>query len=330
MARKDRKAGLKNRMDHQRETRNDDGGFGRRPILDTSDCGDVNWFKMEKGSNAIDIIPYVISSKNHPQLGQKFGGFLLEIGDTDFKLDIHIHRRIGINNDDILCLLKTYGRPCPICEEKERLLASGLDYKSEEVKATNSSRRSIYNVIDLDDEDKGIQIFEVAHWTFEKEVMDEAEARKDKEDFTTFADLENGATITFRGGDATYEKNKFIEPKNFGFEARDPMDESILDEVYPLDAMLIISTYGEVELLFLGMAEEVETEETPPKEESPVPARKSRKKAETKEKEEPKTEAPKGRRRSAKKKPNPGQRQKKVGKSLPGRESGLLNPNPKY
>lgn len=253
--RTERREKLRQRMQNDAATR--DQGGGRVLLLDLSDYEDVNWFKAKKGKNEIDILPFEITTENDP------GG--ASIGDDNYKLEIWKHNNVGPKETQVLCLQETFNKACPICEARKEMLDAGADWKDDEVKALGAKRRCIYNVIDLNDTDKHVQLFEQSHFKFEKELFGAAEYKNP--DFICFADIEEGYTVTFRGSEETFNKNKFIEPKDFDFEPRDPYGQSIYKDVYPLDAMLIVPTYEEVQSLFMGV-DEPEEKEVPKKETS--------------------------------------------------------------
>ena len=183
------------------------------------DRDDIEFFSPKEGRNRINIIPYVVKSKNHPLV--KSGD--LEIGDKDYIMDIFVHRGIGPSESSVVCLKETYGKPCPICEQSAALRKQG---KEDEAAALKPSRRAFYNVQDTKDPEK-LKIFETSHYLFEKELIEEA--RDDEEGgFTDFADEENGKEIKFRCSKVTKGGYEFNEFKSFSLEER---DDNIPDEL---------------------------------------------------------------------------------------------------
>ena len=247
------------RQKDQAKRRNEGGKTSG--VLDTGKVeGNVTFYKLKKGKQSLDVIPFEVTSKHHPQ------GFKKD--DIDYKLDIFVHNNVGANNEKVVCLQHTFGKPCPICEDRQQLMDAGAEWDDEEVKALKSKRRCYYNVIDLDEQDKGIQLLDISFYWFEKEVYEEAESAGPE--FSCFADLEEGYTIEFRGAEEKFKGKPLIKPKSYGFVERDAYDEEILDKVFPLDAMLKVPTYEEVQSMYLGMEAESEEEE----EEKEEPARK--------------------------------------------------------
>ncbi len=266
---KERRAALKNRTKENVKNKNSGGGKG---IIDTSKH-DAQWFKpKDKTRYAIDIVPYLVTDEQLP--------ITLENGYEDYLLDVWVHYNIGPNEDKVICLAKSFSKPCPICDERKQIEQDGGSDK--EIKELTPSRRVIYNIIDLDDEDKGVQLFDVSHFLFEKEVLEEAETAE--EEVIIFSDREEGRTIKFRAKQEKKGGFDFITFKSINFKEREAYDEDILDEVYPLDKMLIVPTYDEVRNLFLSLDDEQKEEEI--KEPKSKPKRKRKEKEKDVDKED--------------------------------------------
>lgn len=263
MSKEERREALKNRV--RDNAKNNGDSFGKR-YLNFSNYEDVKFYKpTSKGRNVIDIIPYIITTKHHPQG--------MPVGAEDYILDIHVHKNVGPQRDSFVCLNKTYNKPCPICEEMDRLFKDG---KEEEAKAIKAKRRSIYNVIDVNNPDDGIQIFDTVHFFFEKELTDELNSVAGADEVPVFADLEDGLSIKFRATDEKFEQASFFKFKSFDFvEREEPYSEDILDESYPLDALIVMPTYEEVQAAFYGQNIEEDEEDEDEPEAPPVKKSKS-------------------------------------------------------
>lgn len=282
LSKKERREALRKRQQDNINNR-EKGGTGKG-ILDLSDYDKVEFYKPKKGRGSIDLLMYEVSTDNHPQG--------IKPGYPDYLLDVWVHRFVGPDEVSIICLKKTFGKPCPICDEASNMKISGAD--EDTIKQLQPQRRCIYNVIDLDNEDKGIQLFEISYFLFEREWLEEAEAYEDE--IITPADLEDGRTISYRGSEEKLGKNSFIKFKSISFEKRELYPEDYLDEVYPLDAMLIIPTYEEAKNQFMGVAADDEEEEEQPR-------RSRRRRNEPDEDEE--ESKPRGRTRRERKEPEP-------------------------
>ena len=249
MDRKQRREALRKRQQQESKNRNADAAGGS--FLDLSEYDNVSFYDLKLKKNTIDIIPYIVASKNHPQQVAK--------GEEDYKLDVWVHNNVGPANIKVVCPLKTYNKPCPICEDHAQRLEDGEDWKDKKLAAIRPKRRCIYNVIDTKDPKKGVQLLNISHAWFEKEVYDKAEF--EDEAFVAFADIEDGYTITFRGVEEKYEGRTFIKPKDFGFKERDPYDEDVFDEVFPLDKLMKLMSYEELESLHYGLNEDDDSDD---------------------------------------------------------------------
>ena len=287
LSREEKKEQIKKRRSERADKRESSGTF--KHLLDTSDYDKVEFFSLKDGKNYIDILPYEVSSKSHPDK--------IPIGEDDYKLEVWQHENIGVNDDKILCLKKTYGKKCPICEEQRRLLDGGDDWNDAGPKALRPKFRVYYNMIDLSEsaETDDIQIFETtgAEKWFDDLLEKESKAG---EETIAFYDIEDGMTVVCRATEDTFNKRKFNRPERIDFEEREQgYDEDIYDEVYPLDAMLKIPTYEEVAKIFLELEDEdVEKSTSRKKKEKAAdePEKKTRKKKQ--KKEEPKEDEDSG------------------------------------
>lgn len=225
---------------------NKDGGFGPSTFK-VPDGAEL--FQPQKGTNKIDIIPF----RNRD-------------GKAVYFLEYYRHTGVGVNNTMVVCPNKTWGKPCPICEERAKLKAQGERYNSDGMKALAPKRRVMYNVIDHADPDKGIKVFEVAHFSFEKTLIEDA--KDENGELVIFADLEDGKTVSFKGREREFNgKTSISEFDSFVFlDRKKPYSEKMINKAHQLDALLISKSYKELQDLWLGAPEEDEDDE-------PVPAK---------------------------------------------------------
>ena len=238
---------------------------------------------VKKGTRYFDIIPYEVQEKTNPSA--KPGEFWYER--TYFR-----HGRIGTENKNVVCPLKTVGTACPICEHRNILLKD-YNKNEEEIKATRPSERQIFNVIDVEKPNDKIQILDMSYFCF-GEVLD-TELLEDDE-LGAFADLEGGNTLKVRFKSESIGTFEFPKASRIDFETRDDYEDSIVEEAADLESLLNIIPYKELKALFF------ETGEEEPEEEAKPTRRRGRKKAEEEEpEEEPEEEAKPTRRRGRKK-----------------------------
>lgn len=223
----------------------DRGGFhsyvkkGKRP----------RYTKIPEGAFIFDIIPYIVGN-DFQDTSRRYTADSIQ-----YNLDIWVHQNVGVNNDQIVCLSKTFGRPCPICEERARREAQGDDFEA--LKPFNPKRRCLYNIWIHDsarnEEAKGVQILEIAHFTLERNLMNIAKHPITGK-LTQFADPDTGKLVCFtRKGtgvkNTTYEGHQLLDRQI------NPIPDQILEQAEDLTTLVEIPTYEEVYRKFHGVPE---------------------------------------------------------------------------
>jgi hypothetical protein len=241
------------------------------------DVDGVEFFKLEKeGIRRIDVIPYV-TGKGNP---------FKEEGKLHFERTFFAHRGIGPNQNWYVCPAKTAEKRCPICEYRGKL-ASDPDSDEDEIKALAPRERQLWNVIDLDDRDSGVQLWEISFHLFGKVLDAEVKNADDDEPFEYFADLEDGMTLKLGVKEESFGGNKFYQVETLGFKPRKKnYDEDILKQTQNLDDILEILDYDKLKAIFLQTdptdgSEEKEEEKPKP------PPKKKRSRVKKEEKETP-------------------------------------------
>lgn len=260
--------------------------------------GDVEFYKPpKKGGGAIDIIPYIIKTKNHPLVSKG----KVKIGQPDYNLDVWVHKNVGPVGLDCVCLKLNYNQPCPICEHADELKTKN-GREDEGFKALRAKRRVSYNVLDATKDESKPMVYEVSHFLFEKELIDKAEYEGAKKglSFVDFADPDEGFTIEFRTSSEKWAGGDKIEFKDFSFVERDfKITKKMMEKAVSLDELLVVRSYKELQDILYGVVDE---EEVVPKrnkfaveddEEDAPPVRKRR----TVEEDEDEDEAPPVRKR---------------------------------
>lgn len=212
--------------------------------------------KIPEGTFVFDIIPYVVEN-DFGDVSQRF-----KAGSLQHNIDLWVHQNVGVNNDQVVCLAKTFGKPCPICEEKTLREARGAT--PDELKVFNPKRRCVYNIWIHDasrtEEAKGVQILEIAHFTLEKNLIDIAK-NPITGAMTLFADPDVGKHICFsRKGtgmnNTSYSGHQLIDRQM-------PIPDAILEQAEDLTTLIDIPTYEQVFKKFHGIdGDQVPTSES--------------------------------------------------------------------
>jgi hypothetical protein len=267
---------LKDRLNKSYESR-DKGGISRQSALDWKKVKDAKFYEPTAKRNRINIIPYIVKTKNDP---------LVASGDVEVKhlgthdaesymLDIWIHTYVGSTGAEIVCLKSNYNKPCPICKKAQEFKDAG---KKEEASALWPKRRCYYNVIDMKNPDEGIQIFNVSHFLFEKELIEQARADADDGDIVDFVDINDGKEIEFRGSEVekviNNHKSNYLEFKNFTFiEREEALDPDLVEQAISFDTLIKLKTPDEIEKILFD-EDSAEDDDEPKKSSKKSPTKK--------------------------------------------------------
>jgi hypothetical protein len=279
------KSKLKNKTEQNASKKDSGGGF--KKWFSVPDGMEMFQVQSGKKKNLIDIMPYNVTTKNNPDTVK---------GDPDYLLSLWVHRAIGVKKEDMVCL-KQYGKPCPICEEVERLKDDDAEKNKSLIDSIKGKNRVLYNVIDLKDGNKH-KLFETSFYKFERKLLHEAE---DSENGTIiFADPEEGFSIRIKGIEDSFNGNEFIDIDSVDLVERDEQyEESIIDDMVSLDSLVSVLSYEEIEKKFFGVPDDEDEED---EEEKEAPKRKSKKTKKQDEEIEEEEEEEKPKKKSGKSK----------------------------
>lgn len=108
----------------------------------------IKLWKPNDGDNIIRALPPTWDNADH------------------YGLDIYVHYGVGSDNQAYLCLDKMLGKPCPICDERNRAQKTGdEDY----VKKLKPNKRVLFYLIDRNNEKAGVVAW-AAPWTIDRDI----------------------------------------------------------------------------------------------------------------------------------------------------------------
>lgn len=190
------------------------------------------FWKDAEGDHALDIIPYR-SSENHPNYGPN---------KPVYKVEIWVHKRVGPEKGDYICL-RNYGEDCPLCDARKEELESENPRKKI-TDALKGSQRCLYNVVVYtnNQEEKGVQVWEASSYLAESKFVEVAKNKRTGERIP-FADPDKGKTVTF----TIKGKNKNKTLTGIVFEDRPSViPDDILDEAFTIEDYLKKPTFEEL------------------------------------------------------------------------------------
>jgi len=213
-------------------------------------------FKPKKKTYNLDHLPYRITDKKHPSGREK--------GKLWYERTFYMHFNVGPEDKPVICPT-SIGKPCPVCEEYKRLSKSGDESDSKEADRIKKKERQMFNIIDTDDQDKGVQFFEYSTFNYGDIIDEEIRESEDDSGYARFANLKGGFTLEVRFIEAKMGSNKYIKASRVDFNEREDYDKDILDDVINLDEVLVVKSYDELAALIEGGDDDEEDEEEKPR-----------------------------------------------------------------
>ena len=177
----------------------------------------------------IDILPFAIG-EDFPDGMLKNPRAIKEKGFYHI-LDLWVHFGIGPANEVVICPQSSFkeGHPrhvkCPICavmNEKQRNEPDEEERKKI-WRSMGAKRRTIYAVVVRDEgeeEAKGVQIYEVAHFYLQKTLDKISKENKRRQGTITYADIDSGKTIKFTITQTGSGTEKKVQYDGIDFEDR--------------------------------------------------------------------------------------------------------------
>lgn len=225
----------------------------------------VEFFKQEeKGTRLFKLLGYEVKDRKHPDA---------DVGEVAFRRPYRKHKNLGPENKDAVCP-GTFGKRCPVCEERERLRA-GKDPDDSAIGALNASQRALYLVVDVEERKPKLLLMDQPMAMgkapgFGRMLVSELE---DLDDASPAPWEDGGPHLRVKFGKDTFNGRAFYPAEKV--DLVDPGKEPNLSDldVPCLDDALNVLSYEALERLFLGVEEEDEEKDENPKEEPPPPTR---------------------------------------------------------
>lgn len=228
------------------------GGFDRTHLVVPKG---VKFFVPEKqGKYLLDIIPYEVG-KGNPYADE---------GQLHYERTFYVHRKIGAEESTYVCPSKTAGKKCPICKYMVRLRNEDAKENKDLIKALKPKERQLFHLINLDEKEEGVQVWEVAPFNFGELLDSRVREADEDEPFTMFADLEDGMTLKVSLHEETFMGNDFLKASSIDFKPRKRQyDEDILEQTFNFDEMVMkaVLPFDKLKAIFEQSEEEDGDEE---------------------------------------------------------------------
>lgn len=205
------------------------------------------FFSLKKtGLYKIDILPYLVG-KGNPHADE---------GMYHYERTYYPHRVTAATGKKKLycCLSETFGKKCPICDWMGK---AGHSADPELIKSLRPQVRMLWNVIDRNEKEKGVQVWDSAYFkSFGEMLKNKIQAVEEYEDFFK---LEGGMTLQLSVNEASFAGQKFNQVTNIEMLKRsEDYSEDILDKTVCLDDCPIEMKYDALNNIFLQTGGEEE------------------------------------------------------------------------
>lgn len=208
-------------------------------------------YKPTEGKNRIRILAWIdglyfgMQVKEHKNVGPNKAAYLCMSSVINKKRDtLYDFLKPVIDEMDNR---KEVSKQCAVCEDIAEKIKSGK-YKGKDIKSLGlyPSARTIYLLVDRDNEDKGVQIWPAPYWKIDEELR---KRLIDPEDGSVLniTDPEEGYDIYFemeveKTADGTFPKYTAVQI------ARKPsrLDPDFYDKIIDLREVVVIPTYKEI------------------------------------------------------------------------------------
>ena len=188
---------------------------------------DVPLFKVTKKVHRLDIIPYIVGAGNP----------FAEEGQLHYERTYFTHRGIGPDGDAILCPAKHDKARCPVCEF-ERAMRKDPDANDDLRKTLVPKQRQLFHLIDLDEPDKGVQLFDCSYHLFGNAIDAAVQALDEGQAEERFFSPTKGFSLKVNFKEKSFQGWKGWEAETVTFKVRaEQYDDSIFEHTHCLDEL---------------------------------------------------------------------------------------------
>lgn len=199
----------------------------------------MQMLKIEGTVKKLDILPYI--TKTNPYV---------EPDCLHYERTYFMHRQIGADRRDYVCPNRTANQRCPICEHV-RTMPDGTEEEHKAIISMLPKQRQLWLAIDLEDKEKGVQLWEYSYHNFGKMLRARLDADEDEEHIYFHDPAEGSSMRILFEEDRVGEKGRpFFKAISVEFKKRkDAYPDELIESLPCLDDLLIIHTYDELEAI---------------------------------------------------------------------------------
>jgi hypothetical protein len=217
--------------------------------------GLAKW-KVSEAEHLLDLLPFIAGKFLHRSKIQKN----VKRGDVEYVIDLMVHQGLGAGRANCICINQLFDDRCAPCEILYQLWAKEKLSEEEEklLESVKTKRRTVYLLRCLDNAkemSKGKQVWEVAHWNFQRHI-DELATLPKGGGHVIFTDVDEGQSVAFKRQGTRQDNTQYLGHK---FVPREPLPDEIIyygepedKKLMPLDTLIHVPTFEEVFKTFFG------------------------------------------------------------------------------
>ena len=208
-------------------------------------------FKLqEPGRKKIEILPVLATDKNKHGIA----------GTHHFEATFFVNR-LGLDGNSYVNRKRTFNMRCPVYEEWCRL-KDDVNADEDVVKSLKGQQRQLFYIIDHDEPEKGVQLWDMSYWLFGKQLDEKIMLSEEEDGYDQFFDPYEGLTVKLGVVEDSFAGNKYCKVATIDFAKRkDEIDEELWEDLEPLEDLLKVLSYNDLKAILHGEEPEDEDQE---------------------------------------------------------------------
>jgi len=191
------------------------------------------------GIKKIEILPYLTTEKTS----------YVDAGMHYYAKHFFVHR-LPETGEAYVCPKRQSGLRCPICIYRNQLIKE-LGADDDMVKALKPKERQLFYVLDHDNLEAGVQLWDMSWWLFGRQLEQRLKFSEDDDGFEHFFDPYEGFTLRLGVAEKTFAGRAFYEVETVDFKERsEPIAEELWEKLDSLDELIKVTSFEKLEQIF--------------------------------------------------------------------------------
>jgi hypothetical protein len=182
----------------------------------------------------LSIIPYTVGQHN-PNA---------PAGSMWYEYSFFVHRKIGADESDYICMARTFNKACSVCEYLKG--KQGTDHPW-------PKHRQLWDLYDLTDNSSaamGLQVWDFSYHLFGKQLKERILKSPPHMGYEYFADPSSGLNLATGFKAKAFGSATFYEASSIDFTPRGPVPPQVLAQAIQLEGLIIPIEYDALRQIF--------------------------------------------------------------------------------